>query len=193
MGNLAEGATINDTNGLALGLVVKNSEGTLQIQFTDKATKPEIDKLMQSLTYSNLSQWPSSEVRITWTFQDNGNDNDGNSHSGTALESTITTKVVITPNNQAPVLTTNNVLVLEAGSSEIISTSNLETTDPDNLAPDLIYFIRSNPTAGTLFIDGAEINVNNGQNTQFTQQDINDGKLVYVLSLIHISEPTRPY
>ena len=180
VGNLAEGATINDTNGLALGLVVKNSEGTLQIQFTDKATKPEIDKLMQSLTYSNLSQWPSSEVRITWTFQDNGNDNDGNSHSGTALESTITTKVVITPNNQAPVLTTNNVLVLEAGSSEIISTSNLETTDPDNLAPDLIYFIRSNPTAGTLFIDGAEINVNNGQNTQFTQQDINDGKLVYV-------------
>ncbi len=172
-GNLAEGTI------LPFATVLKNSDGTLQIQFNGNATKPDADTLMRSITYSNLSQWPPSVVDLTWTFEDQGTDNNGNTDPGTSLASTITTKLQFASVNQPPVVSTNNLMTLESGSTDFINSISLETTDPDNTSADLVYQIENNP-AGTLYLNGSAVNVFTNQNNIFTQKDIDDGNLSYV-------------
>ena len=136
---------------------------------------------MQSITYSNTSQWEYNLVEIEWTFDDGGTDNYGISFPAESKADTITTDVQIAPVQQPPAITTNTVLTVGLGNTGIISAGVLESTDPDSLTTDLVYRLTQNPdpAKGKLFLNSTELNVNAGV-TAFTQTQINNGELSYV-------------
>lgn len=78
------------------------------------------------------------------------------------------------PPNVAPILTTNTLSITE-GSAVVLSSSNLNTTDPDNSATQLTYTV-GNVTGGRF-----ELVTNPGAAIiSFTQADINNGLIQFV-------------
>lgn len=70
--------------------------------------------------------------------------------------------------NSLPVLTTNTGTTLASGATEVINSLQLDTSDADDEASELIY---------TVTVDPAEGSLNLG--TSFTQDDIDNGLLSY--------------
>jgi cadherin-like protein/surface protein with Ig-like domain/K319-like protein/FG-GAP repeat protein/PKD domain-containing protein/VCBS repeat protein len=85
----------------------------------------------------------------------------------------ILTVTMVVVANEIPQLTNNVYLSVDQGYSGVIDTSHLQTIDTDTPASDLIYTVTQAPAHGHLELDGV-------LTTQFTQQDIDDGKVVYV-------------
>jgi len=151
-GALAENSNIahSTATGIAIGEVTKNSDGELLIVFNDNATAEEINTLMQSIQYSNTSNFPSTGVTLTWTFSDAGADNDGTQFSAQEEIATATTIVNISTVDQIPVVTTNNTTFLPFGGTTIIGPDNLTASDPDAFTEDLRYRIEIFPAHGSL-------------------------------------------
>lgn len=76
----------------------------------------------------------------------------------------------------APVLAINTGFSVVTAGTFTITNNQLLTTDADNSPDQLVYTLQSTPTNGTLQLTG--INMVAGNN--FTQQDINTGKLRYI-------------
>ena len=71
-----------------------------------------------------------------------------------------------------PTVAVDNGLSVAAGGTATITSSDLEATDPDNTASQLIFTITSGPSSGDL--------LENGSSTiQFTQDDINNNRVSY--------------
>jgi hypothetical protein len=79
---------------------------------------------------------------------------------------------ITTTGNVEQVLATNTGLTLDQGTTAVITTAMLETTDVDNGAVDLVYTITAGPMFGSVLRGGSPA-------SQFTQQDINDGLVGY--------------
>ena len=89
-------------DGVTIGRVTTNSNGTLVLSFNSNATQSLVNKAMQQIAYTNTSDAPPSSVQIDWTFNDA---NTGAQGSGGALSVTGSTIVNITAVNDAPLLT----------------------------------------------------------------------------------------
>jgi uncharacterized delta-60 repeat protein len=81
--------------GTPVGTVTTNSGGTLTITFNDGATQDDVNAVLQSVAYENLSEAPPPSVQIEWRFSD-GN-NGVAQGTGPALEGVATTVVTIIP------------------------------------------------------------------------------------------------
>ncbi|MBL1177965.1 beta strand repeat-containing protein, partial [Pantanalinema sp. GBBB05] len=85
--------------------------------------------------------------------------------------------ITVNPVNDAPVLVNNTGISLDSGLVSVteINSSQLQVTDVDSTSAQLVYTVRSLPSAGTLKRNGVALNV--GQT--FTQADIDAGVITY--------------
>jgi Ca2+-binding RTX toxin-like protein len=84
--------------------------------------------------------------------------------------------LTINNTNDTPVITVNNLLTLAEGSSRGITTVQLQVTDEDDPANELVYTVTQGSQSGQLeLIDNPGLVI-----TTFTQEDIDNGRLIYV-------------
>jgi hypothetical protein len=127
------------------------------------AIAPAIDSATGTLTFTSAAN-TNGTATIEVVLQDNGSSTPPNVNTSAAQSFTIDVAAV----NDEQVLATNNGLTLDRGTTAVISTSLLETSDVDDLPADLVYTVTSIPNHGTLLVSGVAA-------TQFTQQQINAG------------------
>ena len=101
------GANANDQFGYLStpatdAATIVNTGGQLSITFTTTVTNTELNTVLQSLSYANVSDAPPSSVDIEWTFNDG---NAGAQGGGGALTAVGTTTVDITVVNDQPQIT----------------------------------------------------------------------------------------
>ena len=84
--------------------------------------------------------------------------------------------------NDAPELHGDGELTLGAGNSATITAEDLQLTDVDDNPEDLTYHLTDGPDHGTLFLDGAELGVDD----TFTQEDIDSGLLSYTADEVEV-------
>ena len=109
---------------------------------------------------------------ITVVVNDNGNTGSG----GGADQTLGTVNVDITAVNDEEVLATNTgATVLEDSTGNVITSSQLQTTDVDNTDAELVYTVNVVPGNGTLRLNGTALVVNG----TFTQADIDANRLTY--------------
>jgi hypothetical protein len=83
--------------------------------------------------------------------------------------------ITVTPVNDVPTITNLGLTVLEGSTATVISSTQLQVSDADNTAAQLVYTVTGVPTNGTLLLNGTPLAVN----STFTQLDINGGALTY--------------
>jgi hypothetical protein len=143
-------------------LSVTGTTGNLAFKFA-----PAINAATGNLTFTPSANTNGSAT-IQVVLQDDGSGTSPNVNSSAAQTFTIEVAAV----NDEQVLASNQVLSLSRGSTAVITTSLLETTDVDDVPADLLYTVTSAPTSGTLLASGMPA-------TQFTQQQINAGLVSY--------------
>jgi VCBS repeat-containing protein len=92
---------------------------------------------------------------------------DGN---GAADQATVT--ITVNPINDPPTLAANAGLTLQEGEQAPIASQALQATDVDDEPTALTYTVTSGPSQGELLVDGSAA-------SSFTQQEVNDGLVVY--------------
>ncbi|WP_413936955.1 beta strand repeat-containing protein, partial [Nitrospira sp. BLG_1] len=148
-----EGALI--VNGITIGGVLQNANGTLILVFGPNATNALVNQAMQQIAYGNSSDTPPSTVQIDWTFNDG---NSGGQGTGGALTATGSTTLTIIATNDAPVLTpvAPDVTFVENGSPQVVDATGT-IVDPDSADFDggiLMVSISANGTADDRLIVG---------------------------------------
>lgn len=81
--------------------------------------------------------------------------------------------LTITDINDPPVLVNNNTINVDEGSSVTITENNLSVSDLEQRNQEIVYTVVSQPQNGTLVLNG------NSSPANFTQNDINQGRLIY--------------
>jgi CshA-type fibril repeat protein/VCBS repeat-containing protein len=87
-----------------------------------------------------------------------------------------TFNIIITPENDAPRIVTNNALTVAEGDTATIGTALLQSSDDDNSAGELTYTVTALPANGTLQVGGATVALNG----TFTQAQIDADTVAYV-------------
>ncbi|MCA9212070.1 MAG: tandem-95 repeat protein [Planctomycetales bacterium] len=106
----------------------------------------------------------------TDSFSFDVDDGAGNVSSG------HTFALAITPVNDSPVVAVNTGITVAEGGTVVISSFELDVTDPDDSGVGLPYTVTSPPTEGQLeFVSNPGVAV-----TTFTQNDLDTNQLVYV-------------
>ncbi|RLJ65139.1 DUF4347 domain-containing protein [Sulfurisoma sediminicola] len=57
-------------DGTAIGTVIANAGGSLELSFNGNATQSLLDSAVQQIAYSNIAGSPPPSVQIVWTFSD---------------------------------------------------------------------------------------------------------------------------
>ncbi|WP_231607038.1 cadherin-like domain-containing protein [Crocosphaera watsonii] len=112
---------------------------------------------------------------LTYGFYSVAEDNAGNLEATPSQAQAVTT-LGGSPPNESPVLAQNNGLTLDEAAMTTITPGNLEVTDEDNTADELVYTIQVNPLNGSLALDGTSLVIGD----TFTQEAINNNLLSYV-------------
>ncbi|XP_010188146.1 PREDICTED: FRAS1-related extracellular matrix protein 3, partial [Mesitornis unicolor] len=94
---------------------------------------------------------------------------------------------VILVDDETPRMAINNGLEVEIGKSKVISSQDLKATDIDSEDKSLVYVIRLVPVQGFLqHLNGqGEVLCNITQGTNFTQDDLDQGFILYVHTGLH--------
>ena len=135
----------------------------LVVTLNANATPAVTQALVRNLTFGDVA---GSPVLGSRTIQAILTDGDG----GTSAAATTT--VNVEAGDQPPGVTTNAGLTVAEGGSGVITTLDLEATDPDNPADQLTYAVSAGPAHGALLLNGNAA-------TTFTQADINAGNVSY--------------
>ncbi|MEB3356732.1 MAG: cadherin-like domain-containing protein [Synechococcales bacterium] len=77
--------------------------------------------------------------------------------------------------NAQPVISVNNGLTVDEGTTVAITSNDLQVTDTNNTSDELTYRLSSVPTNGSLNLDGLSLSIG----SSFTQADIDAGRLSY--------------
>jgi hypothetical protein len=122
-----EGALV--VNGIIIGGVLQNANGTLILLFGPNATGALVNQAMQQIAYSNSSEAPPTSVQVNWTFSDG---NSGTQGAGGAATAVGNVTVSITAVNDAPTdLSISADTVAEnAANGTVVGT--VSGTDPDS-------------------------------------------------------------
>ena len=83
--------------------------------------------------------------------------------------------VTVTPVNDAPVMQANTGMLMTAAAPGVITNSQLNTTDIDNISSQITYTVTVLPANGALLLNGTVMAVND----TFTQADLENNQLVY--------------
>jgi VCBS repeat-containing protein len=114
----------------------------------------------------------------TWSYTPALNDDTSVSFSYTVTDGSLNVAgsalLDITPVNDAPTLSAN-LPSIGSGQTHVITTSELQATDPDNTPAQLNYVLTSAPANGTLTLNGSALALND----TFTQADVDSGRISY--------------
>jgi hypothetical protein len=135
----------------------------LTVNLNNAATIAATQALVQNLTFSNVSDNPSTAIRTLRVVLTDG-------QGGTSRN--VTTTVTVQATDDPPAVSTNAGLTLSRGTTAVITQADLETSDVDNTAGQLIYSVMLTPTHGTILLSGTPTST-------FTQADINNGLVAY--------------
>ncbi|MBE1298610.1 MAG: hypothetical protein GJ680_01695, partial [Alteromonadaceae bacterium] len=188
--------TVDNTNGV---WQYSTDNGTTWIDFS--ATTGQSVSIASSarLLDGTLSGAATQKVRFVPSQNYNGTatitfrawDKSTGSAGGTADTSTNgdttpyssvsdTASVTITAVNDAPVVSTNSGVTVERGSSIVIPSSALTTSDTEDGASNITYTVTQIPTLGALQKSDGSSFSNMSVNDTFTQEDINNSLVQYV-------------
>lgn len=175
--------TLSVTNGTlnlsSTGLtLVSGDVGTRTVTYD--GTVAALRTALSTLVYTPKLNYNGSD-QLTVTVNDNGFTG---ATSGTNLTQSVS--ISVTPVNDAPVLVTNNTLLVSEQQSNqplrtnIITSSVLRTTDVESTPAQIVYTIATAPstTIGSLLLSSATLSTG----STFTQDDINNRRLGYVQS-----------
>jgi hypothetical protein len=128
---------------------------------------PAMDPVTGALTFTATAD-TFGTATIDVAIEDNGDGTPPNVNMSAVQQFVIE----VAPVNDEQVLMVNTGATALQGTSDPITSALLETTDIDDLPADLLYVIAIGPAHGTISVDGTPA-------TQFSQQQINDGLVVY--------------
>jgi len=128
LGTLTEGSTFA-VNGVTIGTVTTNTNGTLILTFNGNATTTLVNSSLQQITYRNTSEDPPTSVAIAYTLNDG---NTGAQGSGGALTTTGTVTVNITPVNDAPVVSAGAMLAYTENQTGRVIDNTVTVSDVDD-------------------------------------------------------------
>ncbi|WP_442581715.1 beta strand repeat-containing protein [Mesorhizobium sp. ASY16-5R] len=132
-------------NGVLPGSIVASAynAGTGVLTLTGSATLAQYQTALQQLRFSNSSDAPNTTDRsITVTV----NDAEANSNTATAT-------IHVAATNDAPVLTGDLSATVGEGASYVITTADLNFTDPDDVAAGVTFTV-SSQVNGTVLVNG---------------------------------------
>ena len=150
-------------SGTQIGTLSTNGEnGTaLSIELNENANKISIEILVENITYQNTSDDPVIARKISFAL-------DG------LFTETIT--VNISPDNDTPVINTNNGMTLDEGSTQTLTAAMLGISDPDNADTEITIILDNTPLNNHFELTG-----NTGiAISEFTLNDLNNGRVQYV-------------
>ncbi len=92
-------------------------------------------------------------------------------------DQSVQTTFTITINavNDAPDLAENSGLAVDQGRDVTVTSADLEVSDVDNTASQILFTMTAGPANGTLALDGVTLT----EGDTFTQEDIDSGRLAY--------------
>ncbi len=135
-----------------------NTGGTLALFFGASVSNDQVNEVMRSIAYSNLSKNPPASVQIEWTFDDG---NTGSQGTGGALNVLGSTTVNITAINDAPVATGNTVSTTE-DVALVIGPSDFSFSDVEGDSLASVTITGLNLNGGTLTHSAGAVAVTNG-------------------------------
>ncbi|AVH72198.1 cadherin-like domain-containing protein [Nostoc sp. 'Lobaria pulmonaria (5183) cyanobiont'] len=166
--------TLTATNGTTslsgvTGLSFASGDGTTDSTMTFSGTKTDINTALNNLVFN-----PTASFVGAASIQIETSDGD--------FSDADTVNITVNPVNEAPTISTNS-LSLSEGGSVVLSSSNINATDPDNTPAQLTY------TASSISGGQFELVANAGVAiTSFTQAQINSGAVRF----IHGGDETAP-
>lgn len=127
-------------NGIVYGTVTRNSGGVLTLSFAGNARASDVDAILQSISYGNISHDPPMAVRLQWMVDD-GNYHDSNgffpqgmNKSGDSSGKTFVFQdVTITPINEAPVAVDDLFFISKGAMLPLTGNVLVNDWDYDNL------------------------------------------------------------
>jgi hypothetical protein len=163
VGQIGVSGTNITYGGTIIGSLISDGENgaNFQVDLNANATKASIERLIENVTYQNTSDAPTVNRTITMSL-------------GLYFSEDIT--IGIAPENDAPISGNNTGITVNEGATIGISNTELSATDGDHGASSLTYIVTNSPLRGQL-----ELTTNVGVAvTSFTQDDIDNGLVVYV-------------
>ena len=158
-----------------VGFINKNDGGQLGVVFVFSAvSEAQLNEILQSIAYENISDTPPASVELEWSFQD-GNFGSLQGTGGPQSGYGNTTVNITAVNDEEVIAINDGATVVEGSIGNAISPSALETTDGDHTAAQLVYTVDELPDHGTLRLDGTALTVDD----TFTQADIDAGIVSY--------------
>jgi parallel beta-helix repeat protein len=173
--------SVSDVDSSQLRLSLEVSNGRLQwnnatpLPTGVQLTSPNI--ITMSGTAAEINTWaagiafaPDADFfgtsNVRWSFTDVGASPQAVTSNGT---------IRVNPVNDAPVANTGSNLKIDQGALGEITTAQAQALDVDNDAVQLTYRLSALPTSGVLLLNGQLL----GNTIQFTQADIDNGKVQY--------------
>ncbi|MGO2373739.1 MAG: tandem-95 repeat protein [Pseudoalteromonas prydzensis] len=133
LGALIEGNTFT-YNSTTVGTVTTNSSGTLVLTFNANATSAIVDSVLQSITYQNSSESPSSSVTLDYVF------NDGIANSAGTNQAIVN----ITGQNDAPTdISLSSASINQSSTGPGANIGSLTTSDVDTSDSHSYTFVSS--------------------------------------------------
>ncbi len=176
-------ATVNEANSY----IITNTDLNLtDVDNTTSELKYTINTISSNITVQewNGSAWITSDNIFTQAqinasqirFLHNGSETTTASFNFIASDGTVdlaqqTFDIIVNPVNDPPVFSGDRAATVNEAGSYIFTTANLNTTDVDNTASQLVYTV-SGITNGSIYVNGIVSNT-------FTQAQINAGQVRY--------------
>ncbi|MFK3862030.1 Ig-like domain-containing protein, partial [Pseudoalteromonas rhizosphaerae] len=144
LGVLIEGNTFT-YNSTTVGTVTTNSAGTLVLTFNANATSAIVDSVLQSITYQNSSESPSSAVTLDYVF------NDGVANSTGTNQAVVN----ITGLNDSPTdISLSSASINQSSTGVAANIGSLSTSDVDTSDSHSYSFVSSGASvSGTCSAD----------------------------------------
>jgi len=154
---LTEGGNLV-VNGVTVGTVTTNSNGTLTLTFNASATGDLVNQVLQQITYSNNGATSATSIQIDYTIND-GNTGVQGTSTPLALAGSGSITVNITTNNTP---TVSSISKTGTEDNNILFTADDFTSQFTDIDDDSLTKIQitSLPENGTLILNGNPVTVN---------------------------------
>ena len=146
-----------------------------QLTYTVTSAPDNGEILLSGVATTTFTQQDVDDELVS--YQHNGSETTADSISfsvdeGDGNESVANVAINVSPVNDEQVLATNATLTINEGARQLITTSELNTTDVDTSPDHIVYSIALGPDNGTIRVNGSNA-------TSFTQQQVIDGEVEY--------------
>ena len=133
---------------------VDESAQTATFTLTDNTDNPTLFAVAPTIDASGTLRFTMAaqafgQADVGFTMSDDG----GTLNAGVNTGSEQTFQIEVVENDEPPVISTNNAVILNSGQTALISSSDLESTDPDNPPAELGYSLTTPLTLGQ-FLNG---------------------------------------